>query len=349
MRKKRRAISLLEVLFSMGVIAVGLLGVTAILPLALSQIGRGRVLDNASRVGQNAAKEFRVREMGNPLNWRAGFTNGSGVKGSLTVNQPGLPNQGFCIDPLFVCTNTNSTIAPSFNASFFPYYARANANDPRMNRISLAAPVNPSGMLRWAGAERIFVLQDELVFDTPEEKIVPPIQNFGSSNASRMFTGSTSWMATLSPNLDVTNQVHDGYVLSVVVFDSRKMTMPMDGETERLLGVDWGSSSGLGGGDLVLQSLALNDLIGIQSGKWIMLMGNLTTTVKTLPQFRWYRVVTTDSEPVFNTTTNTFRLNATVQGPDWNPLTATTCVFMPGVVSVYERSIRLESSSLWNN
>jgi len=349
--KTRRGISLLEVMFSMGVIAIGLLGVTAVLPLALSQIGRGRVLDNASRLGQNATKEFRVRDMGNPFTWRVGRTV-SGVTSSLTVNPAAFPNQGFCIDPLFVSTNTNTVVAPN-NASLFPYFNRANATDPRMLRISLAA-ANPSGMLRWAGAERIFVQQDELVFDIPEEKAAPPIQNFGTSGANRMYNDGTSWLATLSPSLDVTPQVHDAFVLSIVVFNNRNMAMPMDSDTERLMSVDWATSStstfsGLGGGDMVLQSPNLNDLLGIQSGKWIMLMGNLVTNVQAMPQFRWYRVVNTDSEPVYNSTTMMYRLNVTTQGPDWNPSTATSCVFMPGVVAVYERSIRLESTSLWTN
>jgi hypothetical protein len=42
-------------------------------------------------------------------------------------------------------------------------------------------------------------------------------------------------------------------------------------------------------------------------------------------------------------------LNATVQGPDWDTRMATEAVFMPGVVAVYDRSIRLETSSLWTN
>ena len=350
--RKRRAISLLEVMFSMGIIAVGLLGVTAILPLALHQVGRGRVLDNASRVGQNAVNEVRVRGMLAPPTWRLGRTVG-GVKTSTLIPLDLSLNRGFCIDPLFVSVNTNDSDT-TYDASLFPYFVvPANTNDPRMTRISLAA-INSSGMMRWAGAERIFVLQDELVFDIPEEKDAPPIQNFGSSGANRMYNGSTSWLATLSPNLEVTNQLHDAYVLSIVVFDNRNVTMPMDSETERLISVDWLTSSGLGGGDLVLESATLNDLVGIQSGKWIMLMGNVPNNVKRMPRFRWYRVVMADSEPVSIISpgpppTTLYRLNVTVQGPDWNTDMATTGVFMPGVVVVYERSVRLESSSLWTN
>ena len=349
----RRGITLLEVMFSMGVIAIGLLGVIAILPLALHQVGRGRVLDNATRVGQNAATEFRVRYMGAPTNWRVARTVAASRR-SVAVSLDLRINQGYCIDPLFVSTQFDTNGA-TFDARLFPYFTRpaANSNAPRMNRISLAAS-SVTGMMQWAGAERVFVLQDELVFDIPEEKDAPPIQNFGKSGANRMYNGSTSWLATLSPNLDVTNQIHDAYVLSIVVFDNRDMTMPMDADTERLISVDWLTStpqpfSGLGGGDLILDSASLDDLIGIQSGKWIMLMGNTPTNVKPMPQFRWYRVVATDSEPVANATATRFRLNATVQGPDWDTRMATEAVFMPGVVAVYDRSIRLETSSLWTN
>jgi len=359
--KNRPGISLLEVMFSMGVISVGLLGVTAILPLALNQIGQGRVLDNASRVGQNATTLVRVHEMLNPVKWRFGETV-TNVKGSYppdftnTTVFPQAPNEGFCIDPLFVDANTNYAVAP-YKAQFFPYYDRTATTFPRMHRISLAAG-NPSGMMRWAEAERIFMLQDELVFDVPDEKNVPPIQNFGSSNASRMYDGSTSWLATLSPNLDASNQLHDSYVLSVVVFNKRNLTMPIDGDTERLLSVDWRIDpsastpqyySGLGGGDMVLQSSTIEGLVGITAGKWVMLMGNVTAPSSVMPRFRWYRVVATSNEPVYNSTTMAFHLNVTLQGPDWDSRSQTGATFMPGVVAVYERSVRLESGSLWAN
>ena len=169
-----------------------------------------------------------------------------------------------------------------------------------------------------------------------------------------MWSCSRHWLATLAPNLDATGQIHDTYLLSIVVFNERDRTMTMDLDNERVMAVDWLTStptpfSGLGGGDLILESASINTLLGISSGKWIMLMGQAPGIGGEMPRFRWYRVVATDSEPVFNTSRSTFRLNATVQGPDWNTSMPTAALFMPGVVAVYDRSVRLETSSLWSN
>ena len=70
MMVRRRGVSLLEVMFAIGVIAVGLLGVIAVLPLALSQVGRGDIADRSTRVGINAVAAFALLWMRNPDTWR---------------------------------------------------------------------------------------------------------------------------------------------------------------------------------------------------------------------------------------------------------------------------------------
>ena len=67
----RRGITILEVLFSMGVIAIGLLGVMAIVPVALNQVGRGEVADQSARAGLNALREFETRGMARADQWVA--------------------------------------------------------------------------------------------------------------------------------------------------------------------------------------------------------------------------------------------------------------------------------------
>lgn len=66
---KRRAITLLEVLFSIGVVAIGLLGVMAVIPLALRDVGKGQVADESFRVGSNARRAFRAHGHNDPLTW----------------------------------------------------------------------------------------------------------------------------------------------------------------------------------------------------------------------------------------------------------------------------------------
>lgn len=65
----RRGVSIVEVLFAMGVIAIGLLGVMSIVPVGLHLIGQGQVSDRTSRAGQTALREFRTRLMARADQW----------------------------------------------------------------------------------------------------------------------------------------------------------------------------------------------------------------------------------------------------------------------------------------
>ena len=131
---RRRAVSLLEVLFSLGVIAIGLLGVMALLPLGLFQMGKGNIADRSSRVGLNAVEEFEILGMRRPDAWiHADGTPVQSPNKPATVAPPHLPvGYSFCIDPRFTARSENQTSAgqpvvsggaPYFDARFFPYYS----------------------------------------------------------------------------------------------------------------------------------------------------------------------------------------------------------------------------------
>ena len=81
-----RGITLMEVLISMGVLAVGLLGVAALIPAGRYQVAQGSRLEYASMVGRSALREIEVRGLLNPggadgststLNWVDGYTTGA--------------------------------------------------------------------------------------------------------------------------------------------------------------------------------------------------------------------------------------------------------------------------------
>src|SRR5690606_7824428 len=65
----RQGIGLLEVLISIGVVALGLLGVIALIPLAQHRAIQGAVNDRAALVGRRAFREFRIRGMDRPRTW----------------------------------------------------------------------------------------------------------------------------------------------------------------------------------------------------------------------------------------------------------------------------------------
>ncbi|HTN74191.1 MAG TPA: prepilin-type N-terminal cleavage/methylation domain-containing protein, partial [Pirellulaceae bacterium] len=76
----RRGITLLEVLISIGVTAIGILGVMSLIPLAGSQARKGQIAERSIVIGLAGVGEMQTRGMLNPNNWidNAGNTNSNG-------------------------------------------------------------------------------------------------------------------------------------------------------------------------------------------------------------------------------------------------------------------------------
>lgn len=352
----RRGVSLLEVLFSIGVVAVGILGVTAAFIVALHQSGRGNVADQAARLGANAVELFHIRGMGAPAMWRP--TPGDTISST--------PGQAYAIDPLFVAMNFNNPNTSTVNKGIFPYPVRSYPSDPRMQRISLYSGNSSVALMESAQAEDLFIAQDELVFDLPKDALLSPVQKYSvwqdpSTGTvypmKRQTEGRFSWMATLVPRIDANQQFTDLYTLSIVVFHRRDSSYDMNFANERVVNVRDFTGVGFAGGEVVLDG-ANADEVEVKSGDWLLIMGNLAANT---PFFRWYRVIDSPSDAEENTTTGRWEREVTLQGSDWpstiSPGTVTSpppaygtarAALIRHVVGVYERTIRLEKSSLWS-
>ncbi|MBL9082222.1 MAG: prepilin-type N-terminal cleavage/methylation domain-containing protein [Planctomycetales bacterium] len=71
---RRRAVTLLEVLVSMGVMSVGLLGVAALIPLGRMELAQANIMDNASTIGRWAFRDLMVHGYLQPEMWVDGVT-----------------------------------------------------------------------------------------------------------------------------------------------------------------------------------------------------------------------------------------------------------------------------------
>ncbi|MCH2123221.1 MAG: hypothetical protein MK165_00400, partial [Pirellulaceae bacterium] len=69
----RAGISIIEVMFAIGIAIIGLLGVVALLPLAASNVSRGVTMDRMARLGENALNTIQVRGYTSPAMWLAYF------------------------------------------------------------------------------------------------------------------------------------------------------------------------------------------------------------------------------------------------------------------------------------
>lgn len=94
-RRRRRGISLLEILFSIFVLAVGLLGLAALLPVGQADVSQARVSDQASVVGRAAWRHVKVAGLLRPGMWLNHLNVGGGVTladatvGSEVWSEPG--------------------------------------------------------------------------------------------------------------------------------------------------------------------------------------------------------------------------------------------------------------------
>jgi len=372
----RRGVSLMEVLFAIGVIAVGLFGVLALYPLGLNRVGQGTLADAAFREGQNAVQEFETRGMNRVDRWVQ-------ADGSTPVLVPGTFDPrtrpaAYLIDPRFVARHGNINTG-AISTSSFPYFRTAVVGGPRMTRITLATERAPGafGPLTGSQADAVFTLNDELAFDLPKDKLMPPVQQFGMPAGSplkikRQAERTVSWMASVTPKIDLSSSAafKNQYLLSVVVFNRRDPTFQIyedfngnnkydlgESHNERLVEVNQFYGSGLGGGEVELDSAALTDL-DAQPNDWLVLMGSYTIGGTAVPIFRWYRVVEAEEELRTGTKYGKpyFFRDVTLQGADWptvNPLTGgaftTYATIVSNVFAVYEKTIRLETSGMFTD
>ena len=372
-----RGLSIIEVLFSMGIIAVGLLGVLTILPIAGVRTTRGLISDTADRMGRNAIRQFDVRGMARPENWTR-YSPSETTYRSIPPWPAGHPirSRSFCIDPLFVATHAaRETDLPEIQ--FFPYYPmQTPARETRMQRISLRNFPGGETGISLAAAMEIFSSQDDLVFDLPTDPTVPPLQNFSDLGTRRQAMGRFSWLATLTPKQhrevawnDATTDYGDSFILSIVVFHDRDMSMNVEDldtnwETygpanERVLDVALFDSIGLAGGEVVLETRANRPVqdLDIRPGNWVMLSTRIPSSPENLHFFRWYRVVAADAG-VDGTEPGPWQRNVSLHGSDWDLFVdlvdafpdanlRTQATVLSNVVAVYEKTVRLEHSSLW--
>jgi hypothetical protein len=165
----RPGISLLEVLFSIFVIGIGLLGLAALVPIGHLQLVRGAIEDNKSALGQTGLREIKIRRLLSPSRWCSISPDWRDVSGQdalmrdpqpagqpaqwwtgltqLTANQIAdlsirdhavdrevllelRSNSAFAIDPLLIARATGTT-----SNSRFP--ANSSNGDPSMLRVTL--------------------------------------------------------------------------------------------------------------------------------------------------------------------------------------------------------------------
>ena len=269
---QRHGISLLEVLVSLGVITIGLLGILSLFPVGAYKVGMAARHDRSAALGQAAFHDIITRGLLRPDADRWLQPNGAQVHadGSVIIRADGtevisgivprdqLRGAPFAIDPLWCSYETDVDGNHSaFQVANFP----VNPNNPGEPVPTPLAPADtlwlvpnvpgapPLGRRTFAGittpylpaavAELAFRSRDDLIFDLPDDRDLPAEQLFKhdpSTNAAihRQYQGDYSWMFTAVPKSDDS----DLYTVSVVVFHKRRLDIDPQKPPERMVQVD---------------------------------------------------------------------------------------------------------------
>ena len=330
----RRGISLMEVLASIGVISVGLLGLASLLPLGQINVLDASKADRAGACGRAAMRDIIVRGMLNPAN----ATGGS---------FPTTPS--FLLDPLGVINGMNPKLGNSSAIGTPP--ASLLTSVPR---ISTGYQFN-GNLIAYtsATADPVFRATDDLIAPLPENLTPPQAagrpQNLDTSgNANPLtYSGDYTWFATVTPEANSTR-----YVVSIVVCYKRVLNNPA---SERGVTVNTfydmvtppgsGYQVALGGGNIQL-AREINDTttdttngtvagINVRENDWVALCSASGLC-------RWYRVAAIGD--------NTSQL--TLVGPDWaapSPGSDILVALGQSVVGVYTTTIDLDTDYTWKN
>jgi len=226
--KSFRGVSLVEVIFSIGVIVIGILGVMSIMPLAGRRAQDSVSMSVGAAMGDSIAAEIlsnRWNQKGQlriltPANVAVRTVTDSAVAPySYTPTVFTLPDVPFCIDPMLIRSDTTVTALSDqsgFNTVYFPYYKPTHnpVVDPseigaatlaelggpapfrRLIRVGLlraasdVTPLNKANLLTTSEAFHVGERGDDIRFDRPKDRTLPAII---SGDRATNLPGSTDY------------------------------------------------------------------------------------------------------------------------------------------------------------
>jgi hypothetical protein len=416
----RSGVSLLEVLMSIGIVGIGLIGVAALIPVAHEYAMKAVIRDRAAELGQRAFREFKLRGFDQPGTLSNPFwfhpMAGSPWGIFYTLAPPPPPNlpppnfeperlvvQSYCFDPVHIASRLSAGSALPLVAQFPEnsgafYVPRVTALSSRLEKLypaafpnvrltALSSSLAAGNKNLWPiiqpwQAETICTLREDLIYQAPEDRNQSSFQEFRSVDHDgrpatpdarnvRLNEGNFSWMATLVPDVELRYDLlgtpfayrrTDNYLLSIAIFHRRVVNDSLKPVQEIIAPV---GPPGIGASltmapmgatskELHLAPTTYNADQGatfgeLRPGVWII-VGQNFAGVHTL---KWMKVTSQAQE----TPPDSGSYLLTVTGSDLNffmmsstgtpsPI-PTYVIYVRDVVHVYEKTIRLQTSSAY--
>ena len=371
----RRAVTLVEVIFAVGVVLIGLLGLMSVLPLAGRRATDAISLNTSAALAESVFDDMMARRF---------LSNGRLLKMSdiaTPLDTSSLTtSDSYVLDPMFpsVYEQTEGRITSAFTATgngysqtLFPYYetthnpnqdplssgSRTLAAQPRLDRVGIANPDTMTNELAFINAEQALALvesPDDLPVFRPKDRTLSSTftalqgVNSGLVYGKRVPRGVYSWIATVNPFPT------GGYAsVSVAILKSRQRSFLVPGTTtgtddpndnavsERVASIVSSSGFDGGAGGVVHLRSSSKTVSQLRSDDWIMLSG----TAGSDEIHRWFRVVGVDgkAQEINDGGTIVWEHRVLLDGPDWSFASApnTYATLVEGVVSVTERTVLL--------
>ncbi|HEX5444440.1 MAG TPA: hypothetical protein VFW87_11445 [Pirellulales bacterium] len=260
----RRGITLMEVLISMGVLSVGVLGAASLLPMATYFQNETTKYDRGGALAQQAVHDLQIRNYLSPRRWI--FLDPANPNVASPVGIVGLAGSGsytplsaFVLDPLGFSYVASQTPAVAGFPCYFPAFPNQGATPPgggpAIYRAGVTAneywpaaatePVATPIIMSFAVADRFMRSNDDVLFETDRASLLAQNRNNidlrptsitstginAPSAYAPNFAGDFSWLATVSrvPS-DMVNgpaiaaSLHR-FQVSVVVLQKRDLTL----------------------------------------------------------------------------------------------------------------------------
>ena len=374
--RRRAGLSLIEVLASIGVISVGLLGLASLLPVGLVTIFQATKADRAGNCGRLAMRELVVRRMLDNQHWYDVAQGKYVYNPNYKTNQQ--PNQPWCAPPAFGIPGPPTQYMPAsflidplgVNNGMTLSFGSGATNTPRISLDYI-----PTGSTS-ALANAIFRATDDIIATAPEnmKPAQPPgrpipVMNTGVTPNAIASKGDYSWFATVTPSPSIPFR----FTVSVVVCYARTLGPPGGPIAETAIPVTtfWdtvplatGGTVAMAGGSVQLNVPMANGTLGgipVHENDWVALVRGVGPNPAT-PQspaagyVQWYRVAAIGD----SSDNATAGAQLTLAGPDWmspmpvsvagSPAKADQLVVLgQQVVGVYTTTIDLDTDLTLKN
>ena len=351
--KCKQGVTILEVLFSIGIIMMGLLGIASLIMVAGSQLTQGIRQDAFTNLALSAEQEFKSRNYNRADRWLCPHPNFK--LGKFTGYGAIQSEKTICFDPYGIAKNMQTGGKDIDNDKLIRYGRFPSNAKLSMFRVTTKSLFHPGekdidNLIRLELARMATVSNDALAIKQPDSKTeLPtqlwikdnsdkPLKRIGFGNYATLGPSEFSWMATIVPLQGGNNE----FILSMVIFYNRifEIDNPDVLVEEHNFSIHTYQDNQI---EIYSKhpdpSKHMKELEALKHNGWLLL-GNSNG-------FRWSRISFIDDKTVSRTTADGERLckTLTLERTKWATNPPTQATLVPRVVGVFEKTTSITHSN----